>query len=188
VPLGILAAHVLHEWRPLRRARGLLAAAAVWAGVAVLASAWAGAADAAANPGAGLWHVPQDLVEAGAWLREHARPGDVAVCRLEDATLLPWLTGLRVRPYAGHPIETPGFGAHFREAQALFEGSGGVPPGVRWVVEDAGLPQAFAPQYGERREWRLQPLEPRAREFGLELRFERGGIKVWEVVDSAAEK
>lgn len=188
VPLGVLAAHALQEWRPLRRAKGLLTALAVWVGVAVLASAWAGAAEAPSDPAEGLWCVPEEYLEAGAWLREHARPGDAAGCRLEAGTLLPWLTGLRVRPYAGHPIETPGFPARFREAQALFEGSGGVPPGVRWVVEDAGLPQAFAPQYGERTEWRLQPLAPRARELGLELRFECGGIKVWEVVDSAAKK
>lgn len=188
VPLGVLAAHALREWRPLWRARGLLAAVAVWAGATVLASAWAGAAEAPSSPAEGLWCVPEEYLEAAAWLREHARPGDAAACRLEAGTLLPWLTGLSVRPYAGHPIETPGFGARFREAQALFEGSGGVPGGVRWVVEDAGLPQAFAPQYGGRREWRLEPLAPRARELGLELRFERGGIKVWEVVGSAAKK
>ncbi|MBC7238729.1 MAG: hypothetical protein H5T71_01350 [Chloroflexi bacterium] len=180
--------HALREWGPLRRARGLLAALALWAGVAVLASAWAGAAEAPSNPAKGLWCVPQEYLEAGAWLREHARSGDAAACRLEAGTLLPWLTGLRVVPYAGHPIETPGFPARFREAQGLFEGWSGVSEGVRWVVEDAGLPQAFAPQYGERREWKLQPLAPRARELGLELRFERGGIKVWEVVDSAAKK
>lgn len=180
-PAGALAAGALRRPR-LRAFRPVIVALSVWVAVAVIAAWWAGSIQSARQPGY-PWYVSQELVEAGKWLRERAAAGDVAAAPLEVGNLLPWLAGLKVRPYAGHPVETPGFERHFAEVQALFEGTGGVPAGVRWVVEAGGVEQVLAPRYGEKREWRLVPIEGRAGELGLVLRFENGGVRVWECVE-----